>query len=317
MKKIIFLLAGLGLPVGSFAHVKWFAEPTETVRPYQLTDTPVLAWIAIAIALVLIGVILEKRLKPWSWLTKKANSMAPGILSVASIGFGIAFLLFTAYGFIFAPNLVATGSAGALMLAVQAVAGVMIAFGIYERLGALMLLTLYAMGIIHFGFYEMIDALEMLGFAAYAFIIGRPKWRLVQAKWPAVFTKNVRDYALPVLRVGTGLNLIVLGFTEKILAPGLATNFLADHPWNFMPALGFEQFTDYWFIFSAGAVEALFGIFLVLGLVTRLTIVVLAVFLATTLILLGPLELVGHLPHFSIAIVLLLLGAGKHFKLFK
>ena len=90
------------------------------------------------------------------------------------------------------------------------------------------------------------------------------------------------------------------------------TAFLEKYDWNFMHHFfGLTWFSDYWFAYSAGVVESLFGIFLILGLVTRLTIVALAVFLVTTLILLGPVELIGHLPHFSIAAVLLVFGAGS------
>ena len=83
-----------------------------------------------------------------------------------------------------------------------------------------------------------------------------------------------------------------------------------------MQALGFEHFTNYYFGLYAGVVEVLFGVFFVLGLVTRTTTVALAVFLVTTLYLLGPIELVGHLPHFSIAVVLFVLGSGTRLSLF-
>jgi uncharacterized membrane protein YphA (DoxX/SURF4 family) len=99
------------------------------------------------------------------------------------------------------------------------------------------------------------------------------------------------------------------------MSPSLTENFLSLYHWNFMNNIGFTWFTDYWFAFSAGVAEALFGLFLMLGLVTRTTTITLAVFLLSTLVMLGPVELMGHLPHFSIAIVLLLLGAGSRLKM--
>jgi uncharacterized membrane protein YphA (DoxX/SURF4 family) len=119
---------------------------------------------------------------------------------------------------------------------------------------------------------------------------------------------------VPFLRTATGLNLIILGFSEKIISPGLTQNFLSHYDWNFMQALGFEWFTDYWFAFCAGSFETLLGIFFLFGLFTRLTTLALAGFLVTTLALLGPVELMGHLPHFSIAVVLLIMGAGARLK---
>ena len=68
--------------------------------------------------------------------------------------------------------------------------------------------------------------------------------------------------------------------------------------------------SDYWFSFAGGLAEILFGLFFLLGLITHITTVAWLIFLVITLYLLGPVELVGHLPHFSIAIVLLILGSG-------
>ena len=122
---------------------------------------------------------------------------------------------------------------------------------------------------------------------------------------------HFHQYGVSLLRIGVGLNLIILGFSEKILKPSLTQNFLEQFVWNFMYHLGYTWFTDYWFAYAAGVSEILFGVFLLLGLVTRTTILALSVFLISTLILLGPVELMGHLPHFSIALVLLVFGAGS------
>jgi uncharacterized membrane protein YphA (DoxX/SURF4 family) len=221
-----------------------------------------------------------------------------------------AFIIFSIKGFIFAPNLPALGNVGYLMLSIELVAGILILLGFYERIGGLLVLVLFILGINQYGGVEMLDTLEMVGFAFYIIIIGRPKWKMRDWNFVKHFSHKIHAYGLPILRVGTGLNLIVLGFTEKILNPSLTDNFLSHYNWNFMQKLGFEGFTNYYFGFSAGVVEVLFGLFFLLGLVTRTTTIALAVFLVTTLYLLGPIELIGHLPHFSIAIVLLVLGSG-------
>ena len=217
-------------------------------------------------------------------------------------------------GFIFAPNLPAEGTMGTIMLAIQGIAGLMILFGFYEREGGLLILILFVLGIGEYGCIEMLDTLEMVGFALYAMIIGRPKWKLKESHWMQRLMHPIHAYGYPLMRVGVGINLIILAFSEKILAPSLTHNFLQNHPWNFMQAVGMS---DYWFAFSAGLAEGLFGIFFLLGLVTRVTTVALAGFLVTTLYLLGPTELIGHLPHFSIAIVLLVLGSGSRLLLVK
>lgn len=314
IKKIIPGALFLLLPLLASAHVKWFAESTGAARAYELTDFPVLLAIAIIIATVGLGIYLEKKLDTPRWFKIFKENWAPHILSIASIGFGLSFLIFAYNGFIFAPNLLAANAAsghGTLLLIIEAIAGAMIFFGLYERLGGLLLIVLFGLTAKEFGFMDMMDAFEMLGFAFYAMIVGRPKWKIIDTELLHALLHRVRSYGLPLLRVGTGLNLIILGFSEKILAPELTQNFLAHYDWNFMQALGFTHFTNYWFAFAAGASEILLGIFLLFGLITRTTTLALGVFLATSMLLLGPTELMGHLPHFSIAIVFLILGAGS------
>lgn len=321
MKKINSFFLFLGslatafvLPVTTSAHVKWFAESEGYVRPYSFHDTPVLVWALVTLLLIALGVWLEKKIGVPMWLKKHIETLAPIALSLASIGFGLAFIIFSLNGFIFAPNMLAHGTVGTFLLAMQFVAGLMILLGLYERVGALLLIVLFGAAFKEYGMSYMMDTLEMLGFAIYILLIGRPKWHLLEARWLESLTHRAHVYGVPLLRVGTGLNLFILGFSEKILAPELTQNFLTHYDWNFMHHIGLSWFTDYWFAFSAGVVEALFGIFLILGLVTRTTTIALAVFLATTLILLGPVELMGHLPHFSIAIVFLVMGAGSRLR---
>jgi uncharacterized membrane protein YphA (DoxX/SURF4 family) len=303
-------LALLVIPSVAMAHVKWFAKSQVIVPEYRLGDPMVFGAIIGAVLLMFLGIYLEKKLSVPRRLDSLVKKLAPGVLSIASIGFGLAFIIFALKGFVFAPNLPATGFIGTVMLCIEFIAGVLMLLGFYERIGGVLVLVLFMLGINQYGGIEMLDTLEMLGFAFYVIIIGRPKWKMRDWNFIKNLSHKLHDYGLPILRVGTGLNLIVLGFTEKILSPSLTENFLSHYSWNFMQSLGFHNFTNYYFGFYAGVVEVLFGVFFVLGLVTRTTTIALAVFLATTLYLLGPIELIGHLPHFSIAIVLLVLGSG-------
>lgn len=318
MKKLsLFFLSTLGLlaPVFASAHVKWFAEDTlEAVRPYRIDDDFVRDWIVVTIIIIAIGIFLEKKLKNPKWLENKIPKISDKVFSVASMGFGLAFILFSINGFVFAPNLHA---GNAFILILQGLVGFSFLFGLYPRIGGILLLALFALASFKYGIYEIIDATEMLGIAIFMIIVGKPNWKITESLKLKSWFLRMKDYAVPALRIGTGLNLMILGFTEKILYPGLTYDFLSKYNWNFMQNIGFEHFTDYWFGFSAGITEFIIGLMLVLGLCTRITTIALAVFLGTTMILLGPKELLGHLPHFSIAIVLLVMGAGNKFKLFK
>jgi hypothetical protein len=110
--------------------------------------------------------------------------------------------------------------------------------------------------------------------------------------------------------VAVGLTLAILAFDEKLLHPHLSLAFLREYQFNFMPCLGFAQFSDLHFVFAAGVAELTFGLLLTAGIATRFVTLVLSTFFVLTLLILGPVELVGHAPLFGIAFLLLSRGAG-------
>ena len=87
--------------------------------------------------------------------------------------------------------------------------------------------------------------------------------------------------------------------------------------------LGFAWYDDQLFVLSAGVMEVVFGVVLILGVVTRLTTLVVAglmllsnaVFILTGRSEEALIELVGHMPVIATAVILLLLGYGQRWKL--
>lgn len=298
------------LPLTTFAHVKWFTEAGIATPAYSFTNWQVWVWIMATAAVVFIAYKLEGKFKA-PHIPEKFKST---VLTLADIGIGLSFLFFSYHGFVFAPNIVVDGALGQGLLILQTIIGLCYVFGFYTRVAALGLIVMWFGGLFHYGWLEIMDTLEILGFGIYGVLAGHPTWRLKESQTLKKATEKFSMYSLPLLRVFIGLNLIGLGLGEKILRPDLGLAFLSQYHWNFMEHLGFV-FSDYWFVFSAGAAEMLIGILLVLGLLTRTTMLILSGFLITTLILLGPIELVGHLPHFSLAVVLLLLGSGPRLKI--
>jgi hypothetical protein len=95
MKKIKYLFGLILLtPVIALAHVKWFAEEENIINPYSIHDNYVLIGIIIALAIVILGIYLEKKLNVPHKLDKTIQKWAPGVLSIASIGFGLLLLFF-------------------------------------------------------------------------------------------------------------------------------------------------------------------------------------------------------------------------------
>jgi uncharacterized membrane protein YphA (DoxX/SURF4 family) len=165
------------------------------------------------------------------------------------------------------------------------------------------------------GWIAAVENTWVLSIAAFITLMGNEYFSIISFSFLRTVVAPIKHYALSVLRVGTGITLMILGLTEKIFAPEYGMNFLAHHDWNFMQLLGFN-YSNYLFTLSAGSIEFLFGFIFVLGIVTRLNALVVAIVFFIPLFILGPIELAGHLPHFAAVIMLLLFGSGGHFTFF-
>lgn len=319
-KLIIFLSLIFLLPVFASAHVKWFVDLSAVlpVEPYSLSDWRVLHAIILSITVIVVALALERKLpsldRIFPEFFRRINFPTA---SLFSIFIGIGLVVFSLNGYIFAPNLIAKSSLGYAMLALQAIIGVAFILGLRVKLASIFLLFLYFSSLIYFGGWELIDALEIVGVSFFILLFGRPKWGFKDIVFFEKITIPYQSFAVPLLRIFTGANLFILGFSEKLFRPDLGITFLHTHNWNFMQILGFENYSDYWFVFSAGIVESLLGLLLILGLLTRLAAFALAMFFITTLILLGPTELFGHIPHFAILMVLLTFGSGERLKIIR
>jgi uncharacterized membrane protein YphA (DoxX/SURF4 family) len=228
---------------------------------------------------------------------------------------GAFFLIAGTHGYLFSPNLSMDSGIPYLLIVLQILIGIAFLAGVYARVAALALILLWAAGFLYTEALFMFEDIWVLSTALFIFVMGSDYFSLVPFRALAHIGHRFQEYALPLLRVGTGATLLVLGFSEKILRPELGVNFLEQHHWNFMQLLGFEWYTDYLFTLSAGAVESLLGLIFILGVTTRLNALVLGVFFTTPLFILGPVELAGHLPHFAAVVLLLLFGGGDRLKI--
>ena len=113
-----------------------------------------------------------------------------------------------------------------------------------------------------------------------------------------------------MLRIGLGLQLVVLAVHNKLYEPAATYFFLSEYPYyNFPQYLGWTEFTHLHFALAAGVFEAAFGIMLVLGLATRYVLLVVSFFFVSTGIISGFEEVMGHLPIFGVIAVLFVAAA--------
>ncbi|MEM1344098.1 MAG: DoxX family membrane protein, partial [Pseudomonadota bacterium] len=178
----------------------------------------------------------------------------------------------------------------------------------------ILIVLLFLGTVVKFGLIPAFEYVNVVGIAVFLFCNHVPN-----ETWRA----RLKPYSVDMLRIFTGLALITLGIFEKIVGAVLGQAFIAEYGWNFMPGLGFEWYTDQLFVLSAGAMEVIFGIIMVLGVVTRLNMLVISAFMLLSNVVFliqaenenALIELVGHMPVIATAAILLLLGYGQRLKM--
>ncbi len=304
-------------------HERWFTDESRFPVQYDLALTP-RTWIPLAIALgITAGAVVV-----WRW--REQRPIVPGplelgmkwenyqdLLSWMPLVIGVhtaVTLLVSGIGLrLFVPNLDLPGNfLGAVIGLAQIAIALSFIYGALTRLAAVALGAVWLAGAIFFGPVRLIEHSLFLGIAFFLFAAGRG---------PLAFDMSIErlhrpierlmPYAATVLRVLTGLSIAVVAFTEKLWNPAMGLAFLAEHRFNFFPALGVSSIGDPEFLFIAGVVELTFGLLLMSGVFVRLIILILWLPFNLTLPLLGWTELVGHLPIYGIMGLLLIWGETR------
>jgi uncharacterized membrane protein YphA (DoxX/SURF4 family) len=301
---------------GVFAHVRWFVDTNVTVEDfvaYSITDPEVLIWIAIAFVLVGASIVLDTKLPN---VRIVGSDTRHDFIEILRIFTGMSMLLTAYEGAIIAPHLIADGPFGTKLIFLQAIIGILFIANRFVRYAAILLIILHLGLTIQFGVLAALEYLIMVGIAVFLLINNLPTPEL---------RGQFKPFSVAIMRILTGISLITLGLAEKLFGAIMAESFLAENTWNFLPAMGFDFFTDRLFALSAGFTEVIFGIILVLGTTTRLNVLALSVVLLASNVLFiiegnneaALVEFVGHMPVIGVALVLLLLGAGQRWKLRK
>jgi uncharacterized membrane protein YphA (DoxX/SURF4 family) len=298
------------------AHVKWFVDTTVAqanhYQSYGFFDLAVLIWIAIGCLLIGAAILLDIKLPNREFSHQKVRSFIVDLLSFCC---GLSLLVTAIDGSLIAPHYIAHGGLGYSLLLLQVIVGVLFVINRYILQAAVLLLILYAGLLILYGLSEVIEYLNYIGIALFLLLSNVPT---------KLFNLSVQPFGIAMLRMFTGVALIALGISEKLLGAKYGQAFIATYDWNFMANLGLEFFSDQLFVLSAGVMEVVFGIILILGVVTRINILVIAIFMLASNITFviqsnqqaAVMELIGHLPIIASALVLLLFGNKQALSLF-
>lgn len=314
MKKIYYVLSFLLLiPAMVSAHVKWFVDSEEVIRTshgtnvfYSWQSKEVIIWSLIVLVTVFIFSLIDRRVKEPQKIVefgmrneKKINRISQVVLGLFLIS--VSFL----WKIIIIPEIGVEGVFTMILQYVQVLIGLMFVFNLKPKLASMMLM-IFCVGLIFSnGFVAFLENMILFTLALYFYII--------HSKEDSWIYKKLNIHAVELVRIGTGVSLIVLAFTEKLLYPELSLSFLQVHQWNFMESI-FPWFTDNLFVLSTGFAEMIFGILFIFGYITRITTILIALFFAmsvtTMLVQFGAWE-VEDLVVYSAAILFLFFGHGK------
>ena len=304
-KRVLLALnvaAMLIVPSTAYAHEKWFVD--DSAYPLQfdlLFSLPVAVSIVVsALALVLLvvirGVVRDPLFPDPPWL-QPVNASIPAVLGIQT---AISLVYMAVQRWLLAPTLAVTPDViGITLLGLQLLVSLTFITGWFTRLGGAVLIGLVLVAALFFPLSLVAEQLLFVGIGIYFLIRGRGLFQPYGAlsRRASAFWRRYARAALPVLRIFTGLSILWLALSEKLLNPKLALAFLDTRPeFNFMRLLGFTWFSDELFVYAAAAVEATVGILLIAGVLPRIVILFMWVPFNITIPLLPTEELLGHLP---------------------
>jgi len=315
-------------PQTAFAHERWFVhDPNSFQVDFRLLfSLPVLGALVVGGAAVTTAYLLSQRYVTWEAAhhpseenillgigegrLQRVYAYLPLLLAVHA---AIPLLVSGFQLELFAPNLkMQQNLLGGLVALAEVLIALALVYGVYTDIAALGLIGLFVGGFILsplLGIQGLLvfDHIQFVGIAIFLYIIGRGPFSadalLGRRAHP---NPALVQYALPALRWGLGLSIIVLAFTEKLLNPTLAQAFLSQKiNFNFLSIFGVP---DNIFIIFAGIGEFTFGALLISGYLPRLVVIAAWIPFNLTLPYLGWVELAGHLPVYGILLVLLITG---------
>jgi uncharacterized membrane protein YphA (DoxX/SURF4 family) len=311
---LVALIVAL-IPTTVSAHARWFTPDGPYWAPdwSRLWSWPVLFAIAAAAGVVALLALGERLTGDPLWprppILQRLEPAAPAILAVQA---AITLIYAASQMTLFVPNIPLPHTiVGYTVAGIAVVAGFSFITGFLARIGAMLVLGLFGLAFAYGAWYEALEQVLFVGIAVYLLAVGRGVGRYQDGTEEdrTALSDWLRPHALTILRVTVGASIVILGFTEKLIAPDLSVAFLQLYPnFNVPGSLGLSWFTDERFVYVAGIVEITAGTALISGKLVRVVIVGLWIPFNLGIAFLPPQELIGHLPILSAIYVLLVRG---------
>jgi hypothetical protein len=295
------------------AHVKWFVDSSSVINEshdkipfYYLSSIEVYIWAIVSIIVVLVFSIFDTLIKDPVRVVEFRKKHEYGIDRWVGALLGLYLVSVSVlWGVVLIPDFPVTDMWSYTLEFIQFVVGGMLMFNIFPVAASIGVIGLCGILFYQFGLIVLLENLITLSLAIYL---------IIRHAKHSTYLKYLNRHAVEIVRIGTGVALIVMAFSEKLAYPELGMAFLEIHQWNFMAVLGFEWFSDKLFVLSTGFAEMIFGVIFILGYLTRVNTILIASFFAASVVTMavqfGQWE-VEDLVVYAAAILFVFYGHGK------
>ena len=313
---LVALFAALLLAASTgtaLAHEKWFTEPRWHPTEWAL----VLSWrtalaLGTGLALVALLAFVQRLLGDAGWPRLPfLRRMAGGDVKLLAVQTAISLIYMAVRLALLVPQLsLPPAPLGFALAAVQLAVAFSLITGVFDRVGAIVLLLLAVPVLLLFGPVSLLAQAHYAGIALAVLLVGAS--REIEHPRPPFDAPEWAARGVAALRIGAGIAFLSLALGDKVWNPDLGVAFLERYPhFNVARSLAGLPVSDEVFVLAAGVVETAAGLALLSGYLTRVVILVLLVPFNLTVPFLPAEEMIGHLPIFGILYVLLVHGAGS------
>jgi len=317
MKTILTLLLGIItlLPKNALAHVRYLSSELEQ-RNYGQSNFDIFfaplqdpKYVVMILATIFIIILVywycdhNRYIHKWTdHMTKIGESYKQFIPWITRLSLGILLISGATNAFLISP-VVENGST--FISLVQLVTGFFLMAGFLTGISAVVALFLFTYALFQDPY--LIGSFDILALILSLFaldsrrpgvddILDIPDW---------LHEKKLREYLPTILRVGVGIGMSYLAFVEKILTPELASLVVERSGLIEVIPVSSGMWT-----FSAGIIELLVGLMLIVGWKTRIASVAALVILSLSFFYFGE-DVSSHVTLFGILSAVFILGVGK------
>ena len=316
MKKILILLTTLlSLPRISLAHVRYIATEAEQLTygepNFEMLFSPLsnMQYLIMIVATLIIVVLMywfcdhNKYIHKWTeHMAVVGESYKQFIPWITRLSLGIILIGGATNEFLISPVF---ETPFAWMNIVQLVIGFFLMAGFMTGFSAVVAFALFIYALVHEPY--LIGSFDILALILSLFALDsrRPGVDDIVGIPDFLHIKPLRKYLPTILRVGIGIGMAYLAFVEKILTPELAA-LVAENTGlvNVIPVSAMM------WAFSAGVIEFVVGVMLIIGWKTRLAAVAALVILSMSFFYFGE-DVTSHVTLFGTLSVVFILGVGK------